>query len=102
MEFVVVSSADSGCGANWGDSVITSGAPLPTKATIDNEGAPTLGDDFDHEGESDFGADEKGSARSRDKKDDADEQGDAAQSDDDAAEAQGTADLLEFLTGDGE
>ena len=100
VEFVVVSSADSGCGANWGDSVITSGAPLPTKATIDNEGAPTLGDDFDHEGESDFGADEKGNAQR--KKGAEDEQGDAAQSDDDAAEAQGTADLLEFLTGDGE
>jgi ABC-type transporter Mla subunit MlaD len=94
VEFVVVSSADTGCGANWGDNVITSGAPAPTKATIDNEGAPNLGDSFDHEGESDFGAVEKGNGNARPKP----EKGEASQ----AAEAQGTADLLEFLTGDGQ
>ncbi len=49
--------------------------------------------DFDHEGESDFGADEKGKGSKKKVE---------APKADDAAAAQGTADLLEFLTGDGQ
>ena len=78
-----------GCGANWAEgtssAAATAPAPAPTKETLDGDDLP----DGDFENSGGFGAQRKDAGSSESKPDG-------------EAQAQGTADLLEFLTGDGE